>query len=146
MSLNIPVLGTFRWVFPNDPAIDAERWENPQAMGHDYEPPPLKEGETAAFLELRQLSNAAYARARAIQAQADGILPPDMEEHILRHGIVGWGGLSRGGEPLPPPALEDGPYGQRLTRDSYEAILPFLSEFAPVLATHLYLLSLPRIS
>ena len=144
MALNIPVLGTVRWYFPTDPAIDYDQWENPTGLGHEYVAPPIKEGETAAYLELQQLSNGAYARAKSIQAGSDDALPPEMEEHVLRHGIVGWSGLYHGDDPLPAPQFEDGPYGRRLTKEAYEVILPFLSEYAPLVATHIYLLTLPQ--
>ena len=151
MALSIPVLGTQRWIFPDDPAIDTAAMDDyTLRVGHDYEPPPIREGETPAYIEIRQLSDAAFSRAQALQAQAGGdLLSPEFVEHVIRHGVVGWGGLYRGTDPLPPPEYDPrdrSPWGQRLTAESYESILPFLGAHAATLAVHLYMLSLPPIS
>lgn len=142
--LKIPVLGTVKWYLPNDPNIDPESFNPERLIGHDYSPPKGKDNKPLAYVEVRQLNDSAFARAIALQEQEDkNLLSLDFIEHVIRHGVVGWGGLYRGEEPLKPPEFENGPYGERLKQESYESLIPFLGSHLPTLAVHIYMITLP---
>ena len=140
MALKIPVLGTIRWYIPGDE--DIESYEI--ALGHEYTAPQIREGGDPAYLELQQLSDAAFAHAQSIQAASEESLSPELVEHVIRHGVIGWHGLYRGSDPLSAPQFEEGPFGKRLAIASYRALLPFLASHIAMLAAHLFMLSLPR--
>ena len=144
MALKIPVLGTTKWYLPNDPNIDPETLDPKALLGHNYRPPKSKNGEPLAYIEVKQLSDAAFARAISLQEEEpDNPVNMEFVEHVIRHGVVGWGNIYKGDDPLGEPEFEEGPYGKRLTKRSYEAIIPFLGPHIVALAVHLYMLTLP---
>ena len=140
MALDIPLAGIVRWYIPGDPDIA----EPATGLGHDYKPAKVKDGGRAAYLDIQQLSDAAFSYVQRLYIEND--MSPDFVEAAIRYGVVGWGNLTKGGEPIPEPKFTEGAFGKMLAKESYDAIVPFLARDIAILAVQLFLMSQPSSS
>lgn len=126
-----PFLAPIKIAIPWDPAIDAEAWgmtadeylERIVTADEAVPLPPVRPGQTLATLTMAPLGYSAYAYALHLIGQAGEQWPYDaaLQAHVLRHAIVDCGGLSTEDGPV-RVRREDGPYGPRLTAESWSQI------------------------
>lgn len=148
MAIVKKILSDKWYYYPGSPEIIQSEWDPEKKKEYfktHYNPPPLDcpQEEAAGFL-LGSLTRKQYMEHLGIQLNYG--LGSLWVEHVLRHGVHDWRGWIRektenGEQEVIRPVYEEGPFGRRLTAESYEDLVFFCESWISVVANQIITMS-----